>query len=94
MNRITDYEKETIILFNEEENVAYVDTFDKSLIKRFKEYSKKYPDCCRSENKDDFGMQSFVIDKSRLSIRLLPPVTAEQKEKAILRGKQYGFKKG
>lgn len=42
--RLSDYEKETIILFNEEEETANVQTYNKSLKSCLNKLFKKYPD--------------------------------------------------
>ena len=59
MARLTKYEKETIILFNEGEDKASIYT--------------------------------YVLDKSRLSIRLQPPMSEERRRKASEYAKQNGF---
>ena len=54
MAKLTKYEKETIILFNE-------------------------------------GGVTYLLDKSRLSIRLQPPYSEERRRKASENAKQNGF---
>jgi hypothetical protein len=50
MAKLTKYEKETIILFNEGEDTASIYTYNASLRKRLALFSKKHPDLCRLEN--------------------------------------------
>ena len=69
MARLTKYEKETIILFNEGEDKASIYTYNAGLRNRLVAFSKKYPDLCRLEKSCDQGGVSYVLDKSRLSIR-------------------------
>lgn len=47
---LTKYEKETIILFNEGEDTAHIQTYNAGLRKRLAAFSKKHPDLCHLEN--------------------------------------------
>ena len=91
MAKLTKYEKETIVLFNEGENTASIYTYNAGLRKRLANFSKKYPDLCRLEKSCDQGGVSYVLDKSRLSIRLQPPMSEERRKKASENAKQNGF---
>ena len=73
MTKLSKYEKETIINWNEAENLASVYTFNASLKRRLAEFSRKYPLLCRLERSTPEGSVTYVLDKSRLSIRLVPP---------------------
>ena len=66
---LTKYEKETIILFNEGEDTAHIQTYNAGLRKRLAAFSKKHPDLCRLEKSFAQGGVIYVLDKSRLSIR-------------------------
>ena len=46
MAKLTKYEKETIVLFNEGEDTASIYTYNAGLRKRLANFSKKYPDLC------------------------------------------------
>lgn len=46
---LTKYEKETIILFNEGEDTAHIQTYNAGLRKWLAAFSKKSPDLCRLE---------------------------------------------
>ena len=72
MRKLSKYEKETIINWNEAENLASVYTFNVSLKRRLAEFSRKYPLLCRLERSTPEGSVTYVLDKSRLSIRLIP----------------------
>ena len=91
MVKLTKYEKETIVLFNEGEDTASIYTYNAGLRKRLANFSKKYPDLCRLEKSCDQGGVSYVLDKSRLSIRLQPPMSEERRKKASENAKQNGF---
>lgn len=82
MTRLTKIEKETIILFNEGESTASIYTYNAGLKKRLAAFSKKYPDLCQMEKPEHLGGVSYLIDKSRLSIRLQPPYSEERRQKA------------
>lgn len=73
---LTKYEKETIILFNEGEDTAHIQTYNAGLRKRLAAFSKKHPDLCRLEKSFAQGGVIYVLDKSRLSIRLQAPYSA------------------
>ena len=91
MAKLTKYGKETIVLFNEGEDTASIYTYNAGLRKRLANFSKKYPDLCRLEKSCDQGGVSYVLDKSRLSIRLQPPMSEERRKKASENAKQNGF---
>ena len=73
MRKLSKYEKETIINWNEAENLASVYTFNASLKRRLADFSRKYPLLCRLERSTPEGSVTYVLDKSRLSIRVGPP---------------------
>ena len=79
MTKLSKYEKETIINWNEAENLASIYTFNASLKRRLAEFSRKYPLLCRLERSTPEGSVTYVLDKSRLSIRLIPPYSEERK---------------
>ena len=91
MAKLTKYEKETIILFNKGEDTVSFYTFNAGLKKRLALFAKKYPDLCRQEKAHEQGGVSYVLDKSRLSIRLQPPMSEERRRKASENAKQTGF---
>ena len=91
MAKLTKYEKETIILFNEGEDTASIYTFNAGLKKRLAMFAKKYPDFCRQEKTHEQNGVSYVLDKSRLSIRLTVPYSDERKRAASEAAKQRGI---
>ena len=78
-------------LFNEGEDTAHIQTYNAGLRNRLAAFSKKYPDLCRLEKTYEQGGVSYVLDKSRLSIRLQPPYSEERRRKASENAKQNGF---
>ena len=91
MSKLTKYEKETIVLFNEGEDAAHIQTYNAGLRNRLVAFAKKYPDLCRLDKSYAQGGVSYVLDKSRLSIRLQPPYSEERRQKASNNAKQNGF---
>ena len=87
MAKLTKYEKETIILFNEGEDTASIYTYNASLRKRLALFSKKHPDLCRLEKSHEQGGVTYLLDKSSLQ----PPYSEERRRKASENAKQNGF---
>ena len=92
MAKLTKYEKETIILFSEGEDTAHIQTFNAGFRNRLAAFAKKYPDLCRLEKTYAQGGVIYVLEKSRLSIRLQAPYSEERRRKASESAKQTGFK--
>ena len=78
MRKLSKYEKETIINWNEGENIASIYTFNASLKRRL-------------ERSTPEGSATYVLDKSRLSIRLVPPYSEERLAAAREYAKEHGF---
>ena len=99
MKKLSKYEKETIINWNEAENLASIYTFNASLKRRLADFSRKYPLLCRLERSTPEGSVTYVLDKSRLSIRLVPPYSerlvppySEERKAAVSAyAKEHGF---
>lgn len=87
MTKLTKAEKETIILFNELEDTASISTYNAGLRNRLALFAEKYPELCHQTAVYDQGGAAFTIDKSRLSIRLVPPYSDERKQKASEMGR-------
>ena len=60
---LTKYEKETIILFNEGEDTAHIQTYNAGLRKRLAAFSKKHPDLCRLEKFFAQGGEMCIRDR-------------------------------
>lgn len=87
----TKVEKETIINFNEAEDIASIYTFNADLKRRLAAFSQKYPELCRLERTMSQGGVAYVMDKSRLSIRLVPPYSEARLSAASAYAKEHGF---
>ena len=91
MKKLSKYERETIVNFNEGESEASIYTFNADLKRRLAEFSRKYPLLCRLERPAPEGSVTYVLDKSRLSIRLVPPYSEERRAAARAYAKEHGF---
>lgn len=91
MTKRSKYEKETILNFNEAEATATIYTYNASLKRRLAEFSRKYPVLCQMKHSTPDGSVNYEIDKSRISIRFLPPYSEERKEAARAYAKEHGF---
>ena len=91
MTKLSKYEKETIINWNEGERLASIYTFNASLKRRLAEFSRNYPLLCRLERSTPEGGVTYVLEKSRLSVRLVPPYSEERKAAASAYAREHGF---
>lgn len=89
--RLSKYEKETIILTSEGDDTIKIYTFNASLKRRLTEYAEKYPNLARLDRWTAEGSVTYVLDKSRVSIRLLPPYSNERRVKVSECGRTFGF---
>ena len=80
--RLTKYERETIILFNEAEPTATIYTYNTALKNRLAKYSRENPTLATLNTEYPCGGVSYTIDKKRLSIRLTVPYSEERRERA------------
>ena len=83
---LSPVERETIIVFNEGEMTAIVDTCNKALQKRMDDYCAKSPDC-KLLRKDEHG-RKYQCPKSWVKVHFPRQYTQEQREKARLRALQ------
>ncbi len=67
--KLSKYEQETIICYNEEEATASVYTYNNQLIKKLKRLSEKYPDKVKSERPEHRGAVSYLVPKRCVSVR-------------------------
>ena len=92
--KLTKVEKETIILTSEGDDTVQIYTFNASLKRRLAEYAEKYPHLARLDRRTAEGSVTYVLDKSRVSIRLLPLLTEERRKVFSDCGKKYGINSG
>ena len=79
---LSKYEKETILLTSEGDDYYDIQVYDSKLKRRLTEFSAQYPDLCRITREDSDGCMFCIIEKSRVSVRLIPPYSDERKNVA------------
>ncbi|MFI3327029.1 MAG: molecular chaperone [Clostridia bacterium] len=79
---LTNYERETIINFNEEDKTASIYTYNPKLINRINAKVKEFPNIYRIVSVDKHGGITCEMPKDKLSIRLLSPVSEEFSKQA------------
>jgi len=89
--RFSKYERETIILWNQTDDPVSIYTFDKPLIRRLEKFRGQYPELCRLDRADKEGSRSYLLEKSRLSLRLIAPMSEADRNAARERAKQQGL---
>lgn len=62
--KLSKYEKETIILTNEEDRYYSVYTFNQGLQKRLKNFAERYPECCYLSNSTKEGSETYIIQRA------------------------------
>ena len=77
---LSKYEKETIIVFNEAEKTASVNTYNQSLIRQLREYNKKSP-ANYVINKDGEQYIECTVPKSMIKIKYPRNFSDEQRAK-------------
>lgn len=80
--RLTKYEKETIILTSEGDHTYEIYTFNKALQRKLIQFARKYPDQCYLKEERPEGSKTFVVEKKRVSIRLMAPLSEDKKREA------------
>ena len=82
--KLSLYEQETIILYNQAEVTAEVYTHDSRLLEKLRRLSEKYPDQIVKKDR-----QTFVVPKRCVSVR--EPYSAERRRAASERAKAAGY---
>ena len=90
--RLTKYEKETVLLYNQSRDPVTICTYDPGLRRRLREYAAGYPELCRRVDKQKYpDYAEYEIQKDRVSIRLLPPMSEEKRRVASEKAKAAGL---
>ena len=92
--KLTPLERETIILWNEAEDVVYIDTCNPNLIKRLNSAKKKHPTKFKVEPPDNYGAVSAIVSKDVIRISLHAPMTEEKRERLSTQAKEWQEKNG
>jgi len=86
MNKIkhlTNYERETIINYNQDEKKASIYTYDPKLVRQLDKLSKKFPDLFKLIKADDWGTRFYECPKKFINVRMPKILTEAQKMVAI-----------
>lgn len=85
-------ERETILRFDEADDIATIYTFNTGLKKRLAAFAEKHPDLCRMTVDDAvYGSVTYEIQKDRVSIRLVAPYSEERRKAASEYARQQNF---
>lgn len=91
--KLTKYEQETIINYNQEENIASCYTMDRSLIRRLDELAKKHKEISLIKSSD--GIREYTFPKKWIKIRTPKKLSDEQRKNMAIRARErFGFAKG
>ena len=82
--KLTAIEQETIILYNQAEATAEVETYDVRLLEKLNRLAEKYPDQIQKT-----GGRRFTVPKRCVSVR--EPYSAERRKAASERAKAAGY---
>lgn len=82
--KVSQVEKETIILFNEQESEAEIYTYNRKLITKL----KNHPTVAILKQKDDTGAYAFIVPKQQISIVIRNPISEEHRKKLREHGKK------
>ena len=82
----TKFEQETIVNFNEAEEIAEVYTYNKQLKSKLDSISKNMPEICKVLKKDSNGARTYEILKSCISINKPRKLSEEHKKKLVEAG--------
>ena len=89
---LSKFEKETVILYNQSNDPILISGYDPGLLRRLADYANKYPHLYRRVDKRRYpDYAEYEIAKDRVSIRLLPPMSEEQKKAASEKAKAQGL---
>ena len=83
--KLSLYEQETIILYNQVEATAEVYSHDPRLLEKLRRLAEKYPDQIVKKDR-----QTFTVPKRCVSVR--EPYSAERRKAASERAKAAGYK--
>ena len=66
--KLSAYERETIILFNETSEPAEVFTYNKKMIKKLERLAQKFPNEFRLKSDNGAGGKTYIVPKNRILI--------------------------
>lgn len=90
--KLSKEEMETIFLTSEADETWEIYTFNEEIKEKLRNFSREYPRLCflKSEDKT-LGYETYVIHKSRVSIRFMAPYKDSIKKAKSEHAKKYGI---
>ena len=86
-------ERETILLTSEADDTWQIYTFNTNLKKRLKNFMAQHPELCQMIREDrEWGSETYLIQKSRVSIRLIAPYSEARRKAASEYARKHGIK--
>ena len=87
--QLTREEQETILLTNEADDTMDIYTFNRPLKARLRKFAKECPDLITmTENDEENGSVRYVVQKDRVSINFVKPISKERQKELSERGKK------
>ena len=87
--KLSKYEEESVVLYNEAESTASVYTHDPKLIEILKRLSEKYPEKIVFNTENSSGGVTYTIPKKCVLIK--EPYSEERRKAASERAKTAGY---
>ncbi|MEE1086511.1 MAG: hypothetical protein U0L05_05005 [Schaedlerella sp.] len=87
--KLTKAERETIILFNEEDEYAEIYTYNTKLKQKLRKLAKEHPEACSFEWKNEWNAHKYKIQKNLVTVRV--PYSEERKQKGRERALAEGL---
>ena len=78
VTKLTKYEQETIITFNEEEPFAYVYTYNKSLQRKLSNLSQKSSTVTLTRK--EYGWEEYQVPKRAIKVQIPRQLSSENKQ--------------
>ena len=91
---LTKAEKETILLYNQTLEPVIISGYDPKLLRTLERYAQRHPDLCRRVDKCRYpDYAEYEVRKDRVSVRLLEPLSEEQRQAAAERALRLNHRK-
>ena len=88
--KLSKYEEETLVLYNEAQSTASVYTHDPKLKKKLKRLAEKYPQQIIFNTENSSGGVTYTVPKKCVLIR--EPYSEERRKAASERAKTAGYR--
>jgi len=89
MIKLSRIERETVILYNEAEATAEIETYNAAMKRRLDIIRRKHPDCITLVRHDDYA-DTYTFPKSW--VKIIPPRGASEKQREHLKNARANIK--